>query len=164
VAGWPEFLDRATKAGNDGHDSAAGLVVAWTPQAAVLRHPAVGAFVTHSGWGAVLEAMSGGVPMACRPFCGDQHMNASAVARLWCFGMAFDDDNDGSCGGGKPSMTRGRVAEAVASLLAGEEEGARMMRSRARELQAMVVSAFEPYGGSTKNWHKFVEIVCARRV
>lgn len=156
----PEFLDRATKAG----DSAAGLVVAWTPQAAVLRHPAVGAFVTHSGWGAVLEAMSGGVPMACRPFFGDQHMNARAVARLWCFGMAFDNDNDGSCGGGKPSMTRGRVAEAVASLLAGEEEGARMMRARARELQAMVVSAFEPDGGSTKNLHKFVEIVCARRV
>uniref|UniRef100_A0A0D3GMA1 UDP-glycosyltransferases domain-containing protein n=1 Tax=Oryza barthii TaxID=65489 RepID=A0A0D3GMA1_9ORYZ len=132
------------------------------PDAAVLRHPAVGAFVTHSGWGAVLEAMSGGVPMACRPFFGDQHMNARAVARLWCFGMAFDDDNDG---GGKPSMmTRGRVAEAVASLLAGEEEGARMMRARARELQAMVVSAFEPDGGSTKNLHKFVEIVCARRV
>uniref|UniRef100_A0A0E0LH56 Glycosyltransferase n=1 Tax=Oryza punctata TaxID=4537 RepID=A0A0E0LH56_ORYPU len=152
----PEFLDRATKAGN--HDSAAGLVVAWTPQAAVLRHPAVGAFVTHSGWGAVVEGMSGGVPMACRPFFGDQHMNARAVARLWCFGMAFDDDGD------KPFMTRGRVSEAVASLLAGEEEGARMMRARARELQARMVSAFEPDGGSTKSFHKFVEIVCARRV
>ncbi|XP_040381772.1 anthocyanidin 3-O-glucosyltransferase-like [Oryza brachyantha] len=147
----PGFLDRAK------NSAGAGLVVPWTPQAAVLRHPAVGAFVTHSGWGAVVEGISGGVPMVCRPFLGDQHMNARAVARLWCFGTAFDGD-----GTGKPLMTRGGVAEAVASLLAGEEEEARMMRARARDLQSRMVSAFELDGGSTKNFHKFVEIVCAR--
>jgi UDP:flavonoid glycosyltransferase YjiC (YdhE family) len=53
--------------------------VPWAPQAAVLRHAAVGAFVTHSGWGSVTEGMAGGVPMACRPFFGDQLMNARAV-------------------------------------------------------------------------------------
>lgn len=56
-------------------------------------------------------------------------------------------------------MTRGGVAEAVASLLAGEE-GVRM-RARARDLQARVVEAFEPDGGSTSNFHKFVEMVSA---
>ncbi|KAF0909176.1 hypothetical protein E2562_032225 [Oryza meyeriana var. granulata] len=142
----PVFLDRA-KAGN--HHDSAGLVVPWAPQAAVLRHPAVGAFVTHSGWGAIVEGMSGGVPMACRPFFGDQHMNARAVARLWCFGTSFDDDD------GKPLLTRVGVAEEVASLLAREGEGARM-RARAQKLQPMMAKAFEPDGGLTNNFHKFV--------
>ncbi|KAF0909171.1 hypothetical protein E2562_032220 [Oryza meyeriana var. granulata] len=147
----PGFLDRS-KANDSG-----GLVVPWTPQAAVLRHPAVGAFVTHSGWGSVVEGMSGGVPMVCRPFFGDQHMNARDVTRLWCFGTAFGLD------GGKP-LTSGGVAEAVASLIAGEEEEARMMRTRARQLQARMVKAFEPDGGSITNFHKLVDIVCAHRV
>nr|TKW35682.1 hypothetical protein SEVIR_2G390900v2 [Setaria viridis] len=131
---WPllpqGFPDRAKATTNSGR-----LLVPWAPQAAVLRHPSVGAFVTHSGWGSVVEGISGGMPMACRPFFGDQQMNARDVARRWCFGKA------------------------VASLLAGEE-GVRM-RARARDLQARVVEAFEPDGGSTSNFHKFVEMVSA---
>ena len=142
----PGFLDRG-KATDDSR-----LVVPWAPQAAVLRHHAVGAFVTHSGWGSVVEAMSAGVPMACRPFFGDQMMNARAVARLWCFGTAFDDDTP---------VTRGGVAEVVLSLLTGEE-GTRM-RVRARELQTRTIEAFGPDGGSVNNFRKFVEIVCAGR-
>lgn len=145
---WPllprGFLDRARA-----KDS--GLVVPWAPQAAVLQHRAVGAFVTHSGWGAVVEGMSGGVPMACRPFFGDQQMNARAVAHMWCFGTSFDD-------AGGP-MTRGSVAMAVSSLLSGEEGG--RIRDRAHELQAKVVEAFKPDGGSAKNFRKFVDIVSA---
>ncbi|CAO2042072.1 unnamed protein product [Urochloa humidicola] len=143
----PGFLDRATAAGK-------GLVVPWTPQAAVLRHQAVGAFVAHSGWGAVVEGMSGGVPMACRPFFGDQPMNARAVAETWGFGISFGD------GGG--GMTRGGVAEAVAALMAGEE--GETMRARARELKAKVEEAFQPDGGSMNNFRKLVEIVCAPRM
>jgi hypothetical protein len=59
-------------------------------------------------------------------------MNARDVARRWCFGKVLDEDASMTCGG---------VAEAVASLLTGEE-GVRM-RARARDLQARVVRAFE---------------------
>jgi hypothetical protein len=59
-------------------------------------------------------------------------MNAHDVARRWCFGKVLDED---------APMTRGGVAEAVASLLTGEE-GVRM-RARARDLQVRVVRAFE---------------------
>ncbi|KAF8667274.1 hypothetical protein HU200_052943 [Digitaria exilis] len=127
-----------------------GLVVPWAPQAAVLRHAAVGAFVAHSGWGSVVERMAGGVPMACRPFFGDQRMNARAVEEVWGFGMSFED--------GRRPVTRGSVAEVVAALLAaGGEEG-----DRARELRAKVDEAFLPDGGSMNNFRKFVDIVCAR--
>nr|CAB3486896.1 unnamed protein product [Digitaria exilis] len=126
-----------------------GLVVPWAPQAAVLRHAAVGAFVAHSGWGSVAEGMAGGVPMACRPFFGDQRMNARAVEELWGFGVSFE--------GGRRPVARGSVAEVVAALLAaGGEEG-----DRARELRAKVDEAFLPDRGSMNNFRKFVDIVCA---
>jgi hypothetical protein len=62
-------------------------------------------------------------------------MNSRDVARRWCFGKVLDEDASMTCGG---------VAEAVASLLTGEE-GVRM-RARARDLQARVVRAFESDG------------------
>ncbi|XP_020251617.1 UDP-glycosyltransferase 78D2-like, partial [Asparagus officinalis] len=60
-----------------------GIVVPWAPQVDVLAHEAVGAFVTHCGWNSVLESITGGVPMLCRPFLGDQMLNARAVAHVW---------------------------------------------------------------------------------
>lgn len=136
----PGFLDRAAGTGS-------GLVVPWAPQVAVLRHPSVGAFVTHAGWASVLEGVSSGVPMACRPFFGDQRMNARSVAHVWGFGAAFEG-----------AMTSAGVATAVEELLRGEE-GARM-RARAKELQALVAEAFGPGGECRKNFERFVEIVC----
>nr|AFV13457.1 UDPG-flavonoid 3-O-glucosyl transferase [Tripsacum dactyloides] len=136
----PGFLDRAARTGS-------GLVVPWAPQVAVLRHPSVGAFVTHAGWASVLEGVSSGVPMACRPFFGDQRMNARSVAHVWGFGTAFEG-----------AMTSAGVAAAVQELLRGEE-GARM-RARAKELQALVAQAFGPGGVCRKNFDRFVEIVC----
>ncbi|CAN6214491.1 unnamed protein product [Urochloa humidicola] len=125
-----------------------GLVVPWTPQVAVLRHPAVGAFVMHAGWCSVLEGVASGVPMACRPFFGDHPMNARYVASVWRVGKAFEDG----------AMTRAGVADAVAELLRGEE-GERM-RARALELQDAVAAAFAPGGECWRNFDKFVEIVC----
>ncbi|WVZ49734.1 hypothetical protein U9M48_001065 [Paspalum notatum var. saurae] len=151
-AAWPLLPPGFLKATDDDDSSRPRLVVPWAPQGAVLRHQAVGAFVTHSGWGSVVEGMAGGVPMACRPFFGDQMMNARDVARLWCFGTAFDHDTP---------MTRDGVAAAVVALLKGEE-GARM-RARARELQSRTLEAFGPDGGSVNNFRKFVDIVCADR-
>ncbi|EMS45073.1 Anthocyanidin 3-O-glucosyltransferase [Triticum urartu] len=73
-------------------------------------------------------------------------MNARSVASVWGFGTAFDGP-----------MTRGGVANAVATLLRGED-GERM-RAKAQELQAMVGKAFQPDGGCRKNFAEFVKIV-----
>jgi len=144
---WPllpaGFLARAAAGG-----AGSGLVVPWAPQVAVLRHESVGAFVTHAGWGSVLEAMSSGVPMACRPFVGDNRMIARSVASVWGIGAAFEG----------ATMTRAGVAAAVGELLRGEE-GARM-RARAQELQAAAAAAFAPGGACRRNFDEFVEIVC----
>ncbi|XP_037436732.1 anthocyanidin 3-O-glucosyltransferase-like [Triticum dicoccoides] len=124
-----------------------GKVVPWAPQAAVLRHASVGAFVTHAGWASVLEGVSAGVPMACRPFFTDQKMNAQLVARVWGFGTVLEEP-----------MKREAVAEAVPLLLAGDQ-GIRMWE-KMQEMQRMAASAFAPDGGSRKNLDKLVKIVC----
>lgn len=57
------FIDRMNETGK-------GKIVPWTPQTSMLKHSAVGAFVSHCGWNSVLESIVGGVPLVCRPFFG----------------------------------------------------------------------------------------------
>ncbi|XP_020683261.1 7-deoxyloganetic acid glucosyltransferase-like, partial [Dendrobium catenatum] len=47
-------------------------LVAWAPQEEVLRHRAVGCFITHSGWNSTVESAAAGVPMVCWPRAWDQ--------------------------------------------------------------------------------------------
>ncbi|KAL6896746.1 hypothetical protein ACP4OV_007318 [Aristida adscensionis] len=66
-------------------------VVAWAPQRDVLRHRAVGCFLTHGGWNSLLEAAVEGVPMVCWPFFGDQQINSRLVGAVWGTGLDMKD-------------------------------------------------------------------------
>ncbi|XP_062116828.1 UDP-glycosyltransferase 89B2-like [Humulus lupulus] len=57
-----------------------GLVIrGWAPQVMILRHRAVGAFLTHCGWNSILEAIVAGVPMLGWPMQADQYVNATLL-------------------------------------------------------------------------------------
>ncbi|XP_042011821.1 7-deoxyloganetic acid glucosyl transferase-like [Salvia splendens] len=91
-------------AGNDGEDpvlvelkelvKGKGLLVAWAPQEKVLNHPAVGGFMTHSGWNSTLESIAAGVPMVCWPYFGDQTTNSRFVSEVWRIGLDIKDTCD----------------------------------------------------------------------
>ncbi|CAL5072672.1 unnamed protein product [Urochloa decumbens] len=66
-------------------------VVAWAPQRDVLRHRAVGCFLTHAGWNSILEAVVEGVPMVCWPFFADQQINSRFVGAVWRNGLDMKD-------------------------------------------------------------------------
>ena len=54
-----------------------GLVIKeWAPQVAILRHRAVGSFLTHCGWNSVLEGLISGVMMLTWPMGAEQFTNA----------------------------------------------------------------------------------------
>ncbi|KAL6875774.1 hypothetical protein ACP4OV_013287 [Aristida adscensionis] len=67
-----------------------GMIVDWAPQGEVLAHPAICAFVTHSGWNSTMEAISEGVPMISRPFFEDQFRNARFVCHVWRVGVEVE--------------------------------------------------------------------------
>ncbi|KAE8718073.1 7-deoxyloganetic acid glucosyltransferase [Hibiscus syriacus] len=68
-----------------------GYIVDWASQEAVLNHPAVRGFLTHSGWNSTLEAVVAGVPMICWPYFGDQQVNSWIVSEVWRIGLDMKD-------------------------------------------------------------------------
>ncbi|XP_062186354.1 myricetin 3-O-rhamnoside 1,2-glucosyltransferase UGT709G2-like [Phragmites australis] len=66
-------------------------VVPWVPQRDVLRHRAVGCFLTHNGWNSTLEGIVEGMPMVCWPFFADQQINSRLVGAVWRTGLDMKD-------------------------------------------------------------------------
>ena len=71
-----------------------GYAVSWAPQEEVLQHPAVGGFLTHSGWNSTLESIVAGVPMICWPYFADQQINSRFVSHVWKLGLDMKDTCD----------------------------------------------------------------------
>ncbi|KAL6637681.1 hypothetical protein ACP70R_025253 [Stipagrostis hirtigluma subsp. patula] len=107
-----------------------GLVTArWVPQVSVLAHGAVGAFLTHCGWGSVVEALRFGRPLVMLPIFGDQGPNARAMEARKVGVLVPRDEKDGS-------FDRDGVAGAVRAIAV--EEGGRVFAANARKLQEIV--------------------------
>ncbi|KAF3433560.1 hypothetical protein FNV43_RR24662 [Rhamnella rubrinervis] len=71
-----------------------GYLVGWAPQEEVLEHPAVGGFLTHSGWNSTMESAVAGVPMICWPRRADQQVNSRYVSEVWKIGLDMKDVSD----------------------------------------------------------------------
>ncbi|KAJ0546391.1 putative 7-deoxyloganetin glucosyltransferase [Helianthus annuus] len=71
-----------------------GCIVEWAPQEDVLAHPAIGGFLTHSGWNSTMESIVEGVPMVCWPYFGDQQTNSRFVGEVWKTGIDLKDTCD----------------------------------------------------------------------
>ncbi|KAF3434354.1 hypothetical protein FNV43_RR25457 [Rhamnella rubrinervis] len=54
-----------------------GLVIQnWAPQVKILNHSSIGVFLSHCGWGSVMESIKFGVPIIAVPMYVDQPWNA----------------------------------------------------------------------------------------
>ncbi|CAL9244264.1 unnamed protein product [Arabidopsis halleri] len=120
-----------------------GYIVKWAPQMDVLRHPAVGGFWSHCGWNSTLESIGEGVPMICRPFTGDQKVNARYLERVWRIGVQLEG-----------ALDKGTVGRAVERLIV-DEEGAEM-RKRAINLKEKLEASVRSGGSSCSSSDNFV--------
>jgi len=102
-----------------------GKIVAWAPQEDVLRHSAVGCYLTHCGWNSTLEAIQHGVRLLCYPVSGDQFINCAYIVKVWETGIRL-------C-----STKRSVVEDCVERIMEGEE--GRRMQEKVDELRKRVV-------------------------
>jgi hypothetical protein len=119
-----------------------GKVVDWAPQEDVLRHAAVGCYLTHCGWNSTLEAIRHGVPLLCYPVSGDQFINCAHITGPWGIGLRLA----GGMGRDDVSGCIGRVMDDVSGCIGrvmdddGGGEG-RRLRENVRALRERVVAA-----------------------
>jgi hypothetical protein len=125
-----------------------GLVTkGWVVQEALLKHPAVGMFLSHGGWNSALEASSSGVPVLVWPQLGDHRVNAMAAVSAgigaWAEGWSWD--------GEERLVTAEEVSEKVKEVMADDKLRASVAVAREEAAKAVAEG-----GTSYRNMHEFI--------
>ncbi|CAL5079631.1 unnamed protein product [Urochloa decumbens] len=124
----------------------------WVPQVRVLAHGAVGAFLTHCGWGSTVEGLFGfGHPLVMLPFITDQGLIARIVAERGAGVEVARREEDGWFG-------REDVAAAVRRVMVGEE--GKVIALNARRMREEVVG---DDGGCRQERYLDELVECLRR-
>jgi len=124
-----------------------GKIVSWAPQTQVLAHDSVGVFVTNCGANSLIESVSGGVPMICRPFFGDQGIAGRMVEDVWEIGVVMDFK----------AFLKKEFLEKL-NLILVKEEG-KKIRDNARKMKQTVQDAASPEGKSAQDFKTLLEII-----
>ncbi|MCD7470807.1 hypothetical protein HAX54_010957 [Datura stramonium] len=135
-----------------------GLIVGgWVPQLMILNHPATGAFMTHCGWNSTLESLTAGVPMLTWPLFAEQFYNEKLVEVLGC-GVGVGAEVWHNTFDIKGTLVKKEKIEASLKMLMSTSMESEKIRSRAKDIEAMVKRAVEkgenPSLLQVQSWHK----------
>ncbi|KAM5577011.1 putative UDP-rhamnose:rhamnosyltransferase 1 [Rosa sericea] len=86
----------------------------WAPQLKILAHESIGGFLTHCGWGSLIESLQYGRPLIMLPFMYDQGL----IARFWDKKIGIEVPRDEESG----RFTRNELANSL-NLVVVDEEG-----------------------------------------
>ncbi|KAJ4782538.1 Glycosyltransferase [Rhynchospora pubera] len=135
------FLDRTKDRGM--------IVQVWVPQVEVLKHEAVGGFVSHCGWNSTLEALNFGVPMICWPLYAEQKMNKVFLVEEMKVGVELKGYEDG--------FVRADEIEAKVRWII-ESDGAMDLKNRMMEVKESAIKAMEMEEGGS-SFGAFIEFL-----
>ncbi|KAI9184917.1 hypothetical protein LWI28_002461 [Acer negundo] len=130
-----------------------GLVVPWCDQLRVLSHSSVGGFLTHCGWGSVLEAAFVGVPMLALPIMVDHFTISKQIVEDWKIGWRLNKDIRGE----HLVVTREEIAKTIHTFMdinSGEREE---LIKRAKQVEDIFQGAIAKGGSSDTNLDAFIE-------
>uniref|UniRef100_A0A0D9X955 Glycosyltransferase n=1 Tax=Leersia perrieri TaxID=77586 RepID=A0A0D9X955_9ORYZ len=146
---WAAGSGTAVPEGFEAATSTRGMVVrGWAPQVEILRHRAVGWFLTHCGWNSVLEAVASGVAMLTWPMSADQFTNACLLAEA---GVAVPVAE-----GADAMPDAGEMADVIASAIG---DGGTSARERAAELGRSTAAAVAEGGSSYSDLEELVRML-----
>ncbi|KAK1291600.1 putative UDP-rhamnose:rhamnosyltransferase 1 [Acorus calamus] len=94
------------------------IQMGWVPQMKILAHEAIVGFMTHSGWGSLVEVMQSGIPLVFFPMMFDQGINARVFGEK---GISVEVPRDGLDG----SVTSDDVAKTLRLVMAEGGAGVR---------------------------------------
>ncbi|XP_017226546.1 UDP-glycosyltransferase 85A8-like [Daucus carota subsp. sativus] len=123
-----------------------GMLASWCSQEQVLTHPAIGLFLTHSGWNSTLESIASGVPVICWPFFAEQQTNCKYSCSEWGIGLEIDNN-----------VKRDEVEDLVRQLMDGER--GKKLKNNAMEWKKKAQAAASPGGSSSLNLDRLVNEV-----
>ncbi|KAK7315404.1 hypothetical protein VNO77_33950 [Canavalia gladiata] len=124
-----------------------GLLVAWCPQLEVLKHEALGCFLTHCGWNSTLESVCSGVPLIAMPLWTDQITNAKLISDVWKVGVKAVADE-------KEVVRRETIKHCIKEIL--ETEKGNEIKNNAIKWMNLAKNNFDEGGSSDKNIAEFV--------
>lgn len=135
------------------------LIRGWAPQVLILSHPAIGGFITHSGWNSTLEAICAGVPMLTWPLFGDQFCNEKFVEQILRVGVRVGVESPVNWGEEEKAgvLVKKEDVERAIHELMDETEECEERRKRARELAEMAKRAVEDGGSSDFNINLLIQ-------
>ncbi|BBN02612.1 protein MpUGT5 [Marchantia polymorpha subsp. ruderalis] len=139
----------------------------WVPQLELLSHSSIGAFITHSGWNSVLEAVCVGVPMIAWPrLPNDQGIITRHIVDFLKIAVEVGADKY-DC---EPVYIEGRVVVPRQNKIVGHAELGRAIRlimseegsacrSRLQELKRVADAAAADGGARSKAFGDLVELI-----
>ncbi|GAU19889.1 hypothetical protein TSUD_94940 [Trifolium subterraneum] len=131
-----------------------GLIIrGWSPQALILEHEAIGAFVTHCGWNSVLEGITAGVPMITWPVAAEQFYNEKLLNEVLKIGAPVGVKKWVGLEG--DSVEWNEVEKAVKRIMEGEE--ALEIKKNVKVLSELAMRALEEGGSSYSDLNVLIE-------
>ncbi|XP_072999098.1 UDP-glycosyltransferase 91C1-like [Typha latifolia] len=104
-----------------------GVLTGWVPQSQILAHPAIGGFLTHAGWGSIVEGLGLGLKLVLLPLMFDQGLNARHMVEKRISMEVPRDEEDGS-------FTGDGIAKTLRLVMEDEGEAFRTKVEEYREM------------------------------
>ncbi|KAL0924547.1 hypothetical protein M5K25_005385 [Dendrobium thyrsiflorum] len=139
------------------------VIKGWAPQHAILKHQAVGAFLTHCGWNSCLEGIAAGVPMVTWPIFSDQQFNERLLVDVLGVGVGVGSMVNSMREEERTVVVAERVAAAVEAVMGGGQE-ADERRRKAREMKVAAAKAVEEGGSSEVELGRMVDALRALKM